>query len=103
MGLAASVCQPSTLRMLIWPDASRAQNSIAAVSAEGQHGLGLDPSLELLMEAFDRVCGARAPPLARWQASEGEQAIARFLQAVGGGALRSPHASPHRSCRCSRR
>src|SRR6266516_7228653 len=35
MGLAASVCQPSTLRMLIWPDASRAQNSIAAVSAEG--------------------------------------------------------------------
>src|SRR6266536_2547631 len=28
-------CQPSTLRMLIWPDASRAQNSIAAVSAEG--------------------------------------------------------------------
>ena len=35
MGLAASVCQPSTLRMLIGPDASRAQNSIAAVSAEG--------------------------------------------------------------------
>jgi hypothetical protein len=31
----ASVCQPSTLRMLIWPDASNAQNSIAAVSADG--------------------------------------------------------------------
>src|SRR3954466_7785170 len=29
------VCQPSTLRMLIWPEASRAQNSMAAVSAEG--------------------------------------------------------------------
>jgi len=28
-------CHPFTLRMMIWPDASRAQNSIAAVSAEG--------------------------------------------------------------------
>ena len=35
MGLVASVCQPSTLRMLIWPDASKAQNSMAAVSADG--------------------------------------------------------------------
>ncbi len=64
------------------------------------------------METFDRVCGSRAPPLARWQASEGEQAIARFLQTVGEGAVleppfadegfaarfESPHASPHR-CR----
>ena len=29
------LCQPSTLRMVIWPEASRAQNSIAAVSALG--------------------------------------------------------------------
>src|ERR1700730_4447469 len=35
MGLVASVCQPSTLRMLIWPEASNAQNSMAAVSADG--------------------------------------------------------------------
>src|SRR5438128_10163043 len=35
MGFVASVCQPSTLRMLIWPEASSAQNSIAAVSADG--------------------------------------------------------------------
>jgi hypothetical protein len=36
MGFAASVCQqPSTLRMLICPEASSAQNNIAAVSAEG--------------------------------------------------------------------
>src|SRR6266536_3537790 len=49
-----------------------------------------DPSLELLMETFDRVCGSRAPPLARWQASEGEQAIARFLQTVGDGAVLKP-------------
>jgi hypothetical protein len=34
MGLAASVCQPSILRMLIWPEASSAQNSMAAVSAK---------------------------------------------------------------------
>ena len=31
----ASVCQPSTLRMLIWPEVSNAQNSMAAVSADG--------------------------------------------------------------------
>ncbi len=35
MGFVARVCQPSTLRMLICPEASRAQNIIAAVSAEG--------------------------------------------------------------------
>src|SRR5262249_16327917 len=29
MGAVASVCQPSTLRMLIWPEARNAQNSIA--------------------------------------------------------------------------
>jgi hypothetical protein len=34
MGLVARVCQPSTLRMLIWPEASKAQNNIAAVSAD---------------------------------------------------------------------
>src|ERR1700731_3625174 len=33
--LTARLCQPSTLRIVIWPEASKAQNSIAAVSAEG--------------------------------------------------------------------
>jgi hypothetical protein len=31
----ASVCQPSTLRLLIWPEASYAQNSMAAVARTG--------------------------------------------------------------------
>jgi hypothetical protein len=35
MVVVASVCQPSTLRMLIWREASSAQNNMAAVSAEG--------------------------------------------------------------------
>ena len=35
IGLAASICEPSTLRMLIWPEASKAHNSMAAVSADG--------------------------------------------------------------------
>ena len=35
MSFVESVCQPSTLRMLIWPEASNAQNSMAAVSADG--------------------------------------------------------------------
>ena len=33
MSLVASVCQPSTLRRLICPEASNAQNNMAAVSA----------------------------------------------------------------------
>ena len=36
MSLVSSVCQPSTLRMLICPEASKARNSMAAVSAEGR-------------------------------------------------------------------
>ena len=35
MGFVASVFQPLTLRMLIWPEASKAQNNMAAVSADG--------------------------------------------------------------------
>ena len=35
MGFVARVCQPSTLRMLVWPEASSAQNNMAAVSADG--------------------------------------------------------------------
>jgi hypothetical protein len=35
MGFLARVFQPSTLRILVWPDASSAQNNMAAVSADG--------------------------------------------------------------------
>jgi hypothetical protein len=36
MSLVSSVCQPSTLRMLICPEASKARNSMASVSAEAR-------------------------------------------------------------------
>jgi hypothetical protein len=36
VGLVARVCQPSTLRMVICPDASSAQKSMAAVSGDGR-------------------------------------------------------------------
>ena len=35
MGFVARVFQPSTLRILVWPEASNAQNNMAAVSADG--------------------------------------------------------------------
>jgi hypothetical protein len=35
VSFSGNVCQPSTFRMVIWPEASRAQNNIAAVSADG--------------------------------------------------------------------
>src|SRR3954454_1810427 len=56
----------------------------------GQDGLGLHPSLELLVQAFDGVGGPRALPLARWQSREGEQLVASLLQAVGNGAVPQP-------------
>ena len=36
VGLVASICQPSTLRIVICPDASSAQKSMAAVSGDGR-------------------------------------------------------------------
>jgi hypothetical protein len=68
MDFVARLCQPSTLRMLIWPEASSAQNNMAVVSADGSTGLRLDPALELLGSrsiAFvvrtlrHRLCGRR--------------------------------------------
>ena len=52
-----------------------------------QHGLRLDPPLELFVQTFDRVRCSRASPLARRQARKAEQAIAGFLQTVGDGAV----------------
>jgi hypothetical protein len=64
MDLVASVCQPSTLRMLICPEASKAQNSIAALSDGSTALRRLDSSLELLAELLDCIRGAHAAPLA---------------------------------------
>ena len=36
VSFSGSVCQPSTLRMVICPEASKAQNNIAAVSPDGE-------------------------------------------------------------------
>jgi hypothetical protein len=57
MDVLGSVRQPSTFRMLIWPEASNAQNSIAAVSADGST---VDPSLELFVQTLDRIGGSDA-------------------------------------------
>src|SRR2546430_10487065 len=55
-----------------------------------QHGLRFYPSLELLVQTLDRVRCPRAAPLGRWQASESEEAVASFLQAVGDSAMTQP-------------
>jgi hypothetical protein len=52
---------------------------MAAVFCRRQHGLGLDPSLELFVQSLDRIRGAYAAPLARRQAGEGEQAFSRLM------------------------
>jgi hypothetical protein len=53
----------------------------------GQHRLRLDPTLELLVQALDRVGGANAAPLARRQPCEGEEPIAGLGKAVGNSAM----------------
>src|ERR671939_366289 len=91
MVVVASVCQPSTLRMLIWPEASRAQNSMAAVSAEGS-------TVWVLMRRLNSSCSRSMAFVVRadfhWpggQPGEGEQRLAGLLEAVGDGpALRPP-------------
>jgi hypothetical protein len=73
MGLVASVCQPSTLAHVVDLAGSKPrQYNMAAVSADGSTGLGLDPAFELV-EPFDGVRGAYAAPLARLQTREGEE------------------------------
>jgi hypothetical protein len=74
--------------MLICPEASSAQNSTAAVSADGS--TVLDPSLELFVQPLEGIGGAHAAPLARRQTREGEQAFSCLLQAVGDGAMLEP-------------
>jgi hypothetical protein len=49
----------------------------------GQHRLGFDPTLELLMEPFDSVGCACAFPLAAGQPGKGEEPVTGFLEAVG--------------------
>jgi len=51
----------------------------------GQRALGLDPTLELSVQAFDGIGGAQGFPLLKRIAQEGEQLIAGLLQAVGNG------------------
>ena len=55
-----------------------------------QHGLGLDPSLELLVQSLNGIGGAHAAPLTWWQTREGEEQVTSFLQAVGDGAVLEP-------------
>ena len=55
-----------------------------------QHGLRLDPSLELFVQPLDCIGGARAAPLGRRQTGEGEEPIAGFLQTVSNGTVLEP-------------
>ena len=89
-GFGPRVCQPSTLRIVIWPEASRAQNSMGAVSAEGRTAWVL---IRRLNSSFRRSIAfvVLVDFLAPGQAGEGEQPLPRFLEAVGdGGALQPP-------------
>src|ERR1700736_6438406 len=72
MGFVARVCQPSTLRMLICPEASSAQNIIAAVSDDGSTvwvlirrlNSSCNRSIALVVRRLRHwLCGRRAQPV----------------------------------------
>src|SRR3954454_22275350 len=99
MGFVASVCQPSTFRMLICPEASSAQNNIAAVSADGSTvwvlirrlNSSCRRSIAFFFLALRHWVGAGIATTPRQkQAGEGEEAVSGFLQAVGDGAMTQP-------------
>src|SRR4030081_3341629 len=79
MSFVESVCQPSTLRMLIWPEASNAQNSIAAVSAYGSTGC-------VLILRLNSSCSRSIAFVVR-ATGEGEEPVAGFREAGGDGAV----------------
>jgi hypothetical protein len=63
-------------------DQQRPEQHASGIRA-GQHALGLDAPLELLVQPLDGVGGADGLPLVAWEAQEGEEFFARFFQAVG--------------------
>lgn len=75
---------------MIYPEASSAQNSMAAFSAEGS-------LVRVLIRRLNSSCNRSIAfvvrallPLARRQRGGCEQPVARFLQAVGDGARLEP-------------
>src|SRR5712672_2736517 len=90
MGFVESVCQPSTFRMLICPDASSAQNSIAAVSADGRTVWVL---IRRLNSSCRRSIALVVRTLRHWLGGKRTKVNKRYsclLQAVGNGAVLEP-------------
>src|SRR5438876_10168181 len=83
MGFVARVCQPSTLRMLICPEASSAQNNIAAVSADGSTVWVL---IRRLNSSWSRPIALVVRALFHWLGGsrvKGKEPITGLLEAVG--------------------
>jgi hypothetical protein len=76
-----------TVRFAHW-DLARGQQSPEQYrgSFRGrQHGLRLDPSLELFMQSLDRIRRADRFPLAFRKAREREQLVASLCRTIGDG------------------
>jgi hypothetical protein len=81
---SARLCQPSTLRIVIWPEASRVQNNMAAISAEDSTVCVLIRRLNSSC-SLDRIRRADRFPLAFRETREGEKLVAGLFQAIGDG------------------
>ena len=89
----ARVCHPSILRMVVWPEASRAQRSIGTVSAQGstvwvlirRRNSSFSRWVALVVRAAFHCVGAR-----RVGAGESEQAICGLFKAVSDRAALDP-------------
>src|SRR3954451_13808377 len=93
MGLVARVCQPSIFLMMIWPEAIRAQNNMAAVAAEGSTvwvlmrrlNSSCSRSMQFVVRALRHwLGGSRAKANRRVRASSRLGDVAMLLLAVIG-------------------
>src|ERR1700760_3277318 len=87
MGDVARLCQPSTLRMLIWPEASSAQNNMAAVSADGSTVCVL---ILRLNSSWSRSIAFVVRTLRHWSGGRGVKVKRRSPAAVGDGPVLEP-------------
>src|SRR5947209_7407402 len=84
MDVLASVRQPSTFRMLIWPEASNAQNSIAAVSADGSTVCVL---IRRLNSSCRRSIALVVRALRHWLGGSRVKVKRRYFEAIAASAL----------------
>jgi len=81
LSTVAIFCQPSILRNLIWPVATRLKSSTTGRVFARQRALRFYASAELRVEPLNRVCRSQRLPLRFRKGKDCEQLVAAFAKA----------------------